>query len=279
MVIEDPLDFNILLGRDYVYAMQAVVSTFFHVMYFNHGKEIVTIDQLDFLDPSPDLTRDQVFPLLVPSVSIDTTPPRVNYVASCPLCSIAIEKQPLFSCLSSRDMVPIVDQVSHPIQTMDPDLHSVEPFEILDMCPILDDLLPSDEVFLESLIQSDLLLDVGSVVTKSNPDFPSKPELSSYVGLIESLDSFFEQQVSDPDEFDFSYEFFNSCDTDFFPADSIFLVDFCSPSEVDLTDYKTLRLGAIESSSVDSTLKILSVEDSKVARVSAKVQPVSDLFF
>ena len=33
MVIEDPLDFNMLLGRDYVYAMQAVVSIFFHVMY------------------------------------------------------------------------------------------------------------------------------------------------------------------------------------------------------------------------------------------------------
>ena len=29
MVIEDPLDFNMLLGHDYVYAMQAMVSTFF----------------------------------------------------------------------------------------------------------------------------------------------------------------------------------------------------------------------------------------------------------
>ena len=29
MVIEGPLDFNMLLGRDYVYAMQDVVSTFF----------------------------------------------------------------------------------------------------------------------------------------------------------------------------------------------------------------------------------------------------------
>ena len=37
MVIEDPMDFNMLLGRDYVYAMQAVVSTFFRVMYFNHS--------------------------------------------------------------------------------------------------------------------------------------------------------------------------------------------------------------------------------------------------
>ena len=32
MVIEDPLDFNMLLKRDYVYAMQDLVSTFFHVM-------------------------------------------------------------------------------------------------------------------------------------------------------------------------------------------------------------------------------------------------------
>ena len=38
MVMEDPLDFNMILGRDYVYAIQAVVSTFFHVMYFNHGE-------------------------------------------------------------------------------------------------------------------------------------------------------------------------------------------------------------------------------------------------
>ena len=29
MVIEDPVDFNMLLGCDYFYAMQAMVSTFF----------------------------------------------------------------------------------------------------------------------------------------------------------------------------------------------------------------------------------------------------------
>ena len=61
-------------------------------MYFNHGKEIVTIDQLDFLDPYPDPTRDQFFPLLIPSVSIDTTLPQVSYVASFPLHLIATEK-------------------------------------------------------------------------------------------------------------------------------------------------------------------------------------------
>ena len=92
MVIEDPLDLNMLLGCDYVYAMQDVVSTFIRLMYFNHGKEIATIDQLDFRDPSPDPNRDQVFPLLIPSVFVDTNPPHVSYVASCPLRLIATEK-------------------------------------------------------------------------------------------------------------------------------------------------------------------------------------------
>ena len=108
----------------------------------------------------------------------------MSYVASCPLRSIATKKKPLFSCLPSRDLVLAVERVSHPIQTVGPNLHSVNPFESLDMCPISEDLLPLDEIFLESLIQSDLLLDVGSVVTKSNPDFPSNPDLSSYIGLV-----------------------------------------------------------------------------------------------
>ena len=34
MVVQGPLDFNLLLGRDYVYAMKVVVSTLFRVMHF-----------------------------------------------------------------------------------------------------------------------------------------------------------------------------------------------------------------------------------------------------
>ena len=85
MVTEDPLDFSMLLGCDYVYVMQAMVSTFFRVMYFHNSESIVIINQLIFIDPSPDTTRDQVFPLLIPSVSVDTTLPQVNYVSSCHL--------------------------------------------------------------------------------------------------------------------------------------------------------------------------------------------------
>ena len=108
-------------------------------------------------------------------------------------------------------------------------------------------------------------------MTKSNPDFPSKPDLSFYVGLVECFDSSFEQQVSDLDEFDFSYEFFNSRDTKFVPTDSISLVDFFSPFEFDLTEYKSSSLSALEYSSVDSSLTFPFVKDSKITCVSAKV--------
>jgi hypothetical protein len=46
LVVSGPLDFNMLLGHDYVYAMNVVVSTLFHVMHFPHNGSIVTIDQL-----------------------------------------------------------------------------------------------------------------------------------------------------------------------------------------------------------------------------------------
>jgi hypothetical protein len=52
MVVQDPLDFSLLLGRDYVYAMKAIVSTFFRVISFPHDGRVVTVDQLSFIDPA-----------------------------------------------------------------------------------------------------------------------------------------------------------------------------------------------------------------------------------
>jgi len=48
MVVDSPLDFNMLLGHDYVYAMNVVVSSLFRVMCFPHKGSIVTIDQLAY---------------------------------------------------------------------------------------------------------------------------------------------------------------------------------------------------------------------------------------
>jgi hypothetical protein len=49
MVVQDSLDFSLLLGRDYVYAMKAVVSTLFRVISFPHDGRVVTVDQLSFM--------------------------------------------------------------------------------------------------------------------------------------------------------------------------------------------------------------------------------------
>ena len=142
------------------------------------------------------------------------------------------------------------------------------------MCPISDDLLSFDEVFLETLIQFDLLMDGGSIVTNSNPDLLNKPDFSiDRPSYIKSLDFSFEQQVSDPDEFDFSSRFFNSYDTEFVPTNSISLVDFLFSSEVDLIDYKPSDLGTIESSFIDSTLNTPFIEDSKVTCVFCQSDP------
>ena len=57
MVVPGPLDLNLLLGRDYVYGMGAIVSTLFRVMCFLHEGKIVTVDQLSF--PSPNMVPSQ----------------------------------------------------------------------------------------------------------------------------------------------------------------------------------------------------------------------------
>jgi hypothetical protein len=50
MVVQDPLDFSLVLGQDYVYAMKAIVSTLFRVISFPHDGRVVTVDQLSFID-------------------------------------------------------------------------------------------------------------------------------------------------------------------------------------------------------------------------------------
>ena len=56
MLVQGPLDLNILLGRDYVYPMKVVVSTLFRVIHFLHDGKIVTIDKLSFVKPDHRIT-------------------------------------------------------------------------------------------------------------------------------------------------------------------------------------------------------------------------------
>ena len=47
-VVDSPLDYNILLGRNWFYAMTVVASTVFRTLQFPHLGKIVTINQLDY---------------------------------------------------------------------------------------------------------------------------------------------------------------------------------------------------------------------------------------
>jgi hypothetical protein len=52
-VVDAPLDYNLLLGRSWTYAMHAIFSTVFRVLLFPHEGWIMSIDQLSFSRPDP----------------------------------------------------------------------------------------------------------------------------------------------------------------------------------------------------------------------------------
>ena len=59
-VVDAPIDYNLLLGHSWTYAMQAVVAEVFRILLFPHEGRIVTIDQLSFSRPDPALGASTV---------------------------------------------------------------------------------------------------------------------------------------------------------------------------------------------------------------------------
>jgi len=51
-VIDAPLDYNIILGRSYTYAVLVLVSVVFYKMCLPHEGKIITIDQLIYYKPA-----------------------------------------------------------------------------------------------------------------------------------------------------------------------------------------------------------------------------------
>ena len=74
MVVQGSLDFNLLLGCDYVYAMKSIVSTLFRVLHFPHDGKIVTIDQLSFVTPNHHITPSNKTALNVLHVLVVPSP-------------------------------------------------------------------------------------------------------------------------------------------------------------------------------------------------------------
>jgi hypothetical protein len=133
MVVQDPLDFSLLLGRDYVYAMKAIVSTLFHVISFPHDGRVVTVDQLSFIDPT------WIASLNGSCMQTVSPLPQVNYVALSPMTS------------TSDDLDPVVDMVISSIGLLEPDLFT--PVVTLDMVSFQSVFLPSSEDLLEAMTE------------------------------------------------------------------------------------------------------------------------------
>ena len=51
--VDAPLDYNLLLGFNWTYAMTVVISSIFCTIYFPHDGKIVMIDRLSFAYDSP----------------------------------------------------------------------------------------------------------------------------------------------------------------------------------------------------------------------------------
>ena len=83
MFVQGPLDFNFLLGHDYIYAMKVVMSTRFRVMYFPHDTNMVTIDQFSFTNNRT--TFAHPISLSVPNIQVVSPFPQVYYVATHPI--------------------------------------------------------------------------------------------------------------------------------------------------------------------------------------------------
>jgi hypothetical protein len=133
MVVRDPVDFSLLLGRDYVYAMKSIVSTLFHGISFPHDGRIVTINQLSFIGPNRITSLNGSYMQTVSPL------PQVNYVALSPMTS------------TSDDLDPIVDMVISSVGLLEPNL--LTPVATLDMCSFQSDYLPSSEDLFESMTE------------------------------------------------------------------------------------------------------------------------------
>jgi hypothetical protein len=149
MVVQDPLDFDLLLGRDYVYAMKAIVSTLFHVISFPHDGRIVTIDQIFFI--GPDLNIISITSLNGSYMQTISPLPQVNYVALSPMPSVVDADEPLTVSSLLYDLDLVVDMVISLVGLLDPDLLTL--IASINMCSFQSLFLSSSEDLLESMTE------------------------------------------------------------------------------------------------------------------------------
>ena len=63
-IVNVNLDYNLLLGRNYIYDMDAIVSSLFHILCFHHDGRIVKVDQMDYSLGDSHASSDSIVPLV-----------------------------------------------------------------------------------------------------------------------------------------------------------------------------------------------------------------------
>ena len=63
-MVDAPLDYNFLLGRNWFYSMTTFALSIFHTLQFPHQGKIVTIDQLDYFSPDISASMTNNVPML-----------------------------------------------------------------------------------------------------------------------------------------------------------------------------------------------------------------------
>jgi hypothetical protein len=149
MVVHDPLDFDLNLGRDYVYVMKDIVSTLFRVISFPHDRIIVAIDQILFV--CLDLTVKSMKSLSGSYMQMVLSLPQVNYVELSPMPSVVDKDEPPNVRSISYDLDPVVDMVISSIGSLELDL--LTHVTTLDMVSFLSVFHLSSEDLLEAMTE------------------------------------------------------------------------------------------------------------------------------
>jgi hypothetical protein len=147
MVVQDSLDFALLLRRDYFYAMKYIVSTLFRVISFPHDGRIVTFDQISFID------LDWIASLNGSYMQSVSPLPQVNYVALSPMPLVVDADEPPTVSSLPYELDPVVDMVMSSVVILEPDL--ITPIAALDMGSFHNVFLPlpSSEYLCEAMTE------------------------------------------------------------------------------------------------------------------------------
>jgi len=63
-IVDANMDYNLLLGRNWIYEMDAIVSSLFHILYFPHEGRIVMVDQMDYSPGQSNASPESIVPLV-----------------------------------------------------------------------------------------------------------------------------------------------------------------------------------------------------------------------